>query len=306
MKNQKEDFSILIPVYNFDVVALVKQLLIVSKKIGTDFEILLIDDASNVFFKEKNKIINNFENIRYIELNQNIGRSKIRNLLFLNANYEHCIILDCDIKLINDAFLELYFEKLTTNNVVVGGHIYKCKPPKDKSKYFHWLYGHKIEVKSLEKRLKNPYNAFMTNSFGISKTLFNKIKFDESLNEYGHEDTLFGIYLKNLKIPIIHIANPVLHLGLETEDKFLEKQEKAIQNLVQLYKKEQFNRVLKQNVKLIDFYNRIKDSSFKWFLIKLLMLFVKLPIIKQFDKMKLLDFSLWKLKQFRLKMSSLY
>mgnify|MGYP000465830659 CR=1 FL=1 len=74
----------------------------------------------------------------------------------------------------------------------------------------------------------------------ISKSLFQQLKFNESISEYGHEDTLFGIELQTKNIPINHILNPVVHLGLENEAIFLNKQEKAIQNLVLLLKQEKY------------------------------------------------------------------
>ncbi|MEM9260646.1 MAG: hypothetical protein AAGA62_13425, partial [Bacteroidota bacterium] len=48
---------------------------------------------------------------------------------------------------------------------------------------------------------------------------------------YGHEDTLWGQQLAKAGVGILHIDNPVTHLGLETSGVFLEKQHRAIHNL---------------------------------------------------------------------------
>lgn len=283
-----KNFSILIPVYNFDVNTLVNQLHFQADLLKADYEILLIDDKSDNHFIQKNKQLENNANVRFIFLKENIGRSKIRNLLFEKAKHENCIIMDCDVELVKDDFLLNYLQKLD-NNVVVGGHKYADKAPKDKNKYFHWLYGSNVEVQKINLRLKNPYTSFMTNSFATTKTIFNKLKLNTSITDYGHEDTLFGIALKNKEISIKHINNPVIHLGLDNEKDFYSKQEMAIKNLVRLYKNEEFTKDL-STLKLIKFYNSPLKHTLGF--IKLFSKF------NPKDKAKLINFSLWKFEKF--------
>lgn len=292
-------FSLLVPVYNFNVVPLVNQLLQLAKKTTLPFEILLVDDMSSLTFKKQNAALKTFPDVTYIELSENIGRSKIRNLLFEKAKYEYCIILDCDVLLANENFLDRYIQNLSKENIVVGGHVYLPHPPKEKSKYFHWLYGSKIEVKALAERLKNPYASFMTNSFGISKTLFKQLKFEESITEYGHEDTLFGFELKQKKISIVHINNPVVHLGLVNETEFLKKQEKAIQNLVKLYENNIYTEQLEDNVKLVQFYT-LFYNKFPYNIIIKLMSFMVTNTVKfvPLNVLRLSAFNFWKLEKY--------
>ncbi|MGB0884792.1 MAG: glycosyltransferase family 2 protein [Chitinophagales bacterium] len=294
-----KNFSVLIPVYNFNVFPLVEQLDKIARHFDSSYEILLIDDNSSSFFKEKNKTISSFKYVNYIELDKNIGRSKIRNLLFEIAKYKYCIILDCDVLLAKENFLTKYLDLLEDDNVIVGGHVYFPTPPKDKTKYLHWLYGRKIEVQNLEQRTFNDYASFMTNSFGISKNLFQKLKFNESISEYGHEDTLFGFELEKQKIPIVHINNPVVHLGIDNEEDFLNKQEKAIQNLVKLYKQGNYKNELENNIKLIKFYNLFYNKFFYRFIIKIFTVKINFfKLILPFDFIKLSWLNLWKLKKF--------
>ncbi|MBK9012976.1 MAG: hypothetical protein IPM82_02230 [Saprospiraceae bacterium] len=65
----------------------------------------------------------------------------------------------------------------------------------------------------------------MTNNFLIPRQLFLEIQFDETLRQYGHEDTLFGMELARRQVPIVHIDNPLEHIGLEPVDVFLRKTE---------------------------------------------------------------------------------
>ncbi len=283
-----KNFSILIPVFNYDVNILVNQLQAQALSLKIDYEILLIDDKSDAKYIQKNKKLENSKNVRFIFLKENIGRSRIRNLLFEKAKYESCIIMDCDVELVKPDFLLNYLQKLD-NNVVVGGHKYADKAPKDKNKYFHWLYGSNVEVQKIKSRLKNPYTSFMTNSFATTKTIFNKIKLNASITDYGHEDTLFGIALKKHKIKILHIYNPVLHLGLDNEKEFYSKQELAIKNLVRLYKNDEFTKDL-SSLKLIKFYNSPLKHTLGF--IKLFSKF------NPKDKSKLINFSLWKFEKF--------
>ena len=185
-----------------------------------DFEILLIDDFSLEDFDYTNKKLQTLPNVIYERLDKNIGRSKIRNYLVSRSKYNSCLILDCDVA-IQSKFIEKYIHAIDGESVIVGGHIYQQTPPKDKSLLLHWKYGTKVESKTLSQRLSKPYDSFMTNSFLVPKQLFTTIKFDETIERYGHEDTIFGIELTIAKIKIKHIDNAVIHLGLKTAKQFL-------------------------------------------------------------------------------------
>lgn len=224
--------SILIPVYNFDVREFVKELYKQCKELDLEFEILLIDDKSYDEIVILNNELISLNEVRYEKLQINIGRSKIRNLLLESALYSNCLVLDCDLMILAPHFIKKYIDSIKPNTVVVGGHVYSGNPPENKKKILHWKYGVEVESASLKQRLKNPYHSFKTNSFLLTKEVFDIIKFDESIIDYGHEDTLFGIELELNNIEIIHIDNPVIHVGLQEATVFLNKQKEAIENLL--------------------------------------------------------------------------
>lgn len=85
--------------------------------------------------------------------------------------------------------------------------------------------------------------------------------FDESLNGYGHEDSLLSYMLRKQGINIDNIKNPIVHKGLMTNHEFLIKQEAAINSLIQLHRKG-----YKDVTSLQSVYLRIKDSFFLNFL----------------------------------------
>lgn len=219
--------SILIPVFNFDIHPLINCLL--QNKTSFDFEIIMIDDCSTI----KTGFSNKNNKVTYIELPQNIGRSKIRNLLARYANYSHLLFLDCDVMPQNTSYLQQYDSFLSSNNVIYGGNMYE-NMPSNFDYILHWKAGFYKEQKSAFERSKNPYASFITYNFLIPKNVFLTILFDEKIIGYGHEDTKFGIQLKNNNLPIIHIDNAVFHLGLSTNVIFIEKTKTAVDNLCKL------------------------------------------------------------------------
>ena len=221
--------SICIPVYNYDVRRLVEDLHFQAGKTDFAFEILLIDDASDENFRDINKSVD-LESVRYIQLDKNIGRSKIRNLLSEEARFHNLLFMDCDSAVATSEYIEKYIPFFDSRKVCCGGRIYEEKRPDD-STYLRWKYGKDRECVSASERRKKPNSGFQTNNFLIHKSIFEKVKFDESLDGYGHEDTLFGLELAGNGIIIEHIDNPLIHIGLENAADFLEKTEKGIKNL---------------------------------------------------------------------------
>lgn len=282
--------SILIPVYNFDVVKLVNDLEFQAVKLGIPYEIVCIDDNSSEHYH--NYSLSEKENIVWAELNENKGRSIVRNLLAEKSNYENLIFLDCDMGVVSDHFIEDYIKLSSTEKVIIGGVSYTAKPPVENSKRLHWKYGSNRESQSVNERVKHPYTSFMSGNFFVKKEVFNLISFDETIRGYGHEDTLFGIDLKNRGITIAHINNPLEHLGIEDANVFLGKSETAILNLAILIKSGKID----DNVKIYRYYKYLKSA----FLLPLFKAFYQLnknrwlenlcsakPNIRYFDLFKL-------------------
>jgi cellulose synthase/poly-beta-1,6-N-acetylglucosamine synthase-like glycosyltransferase len=229
--------SILIPVYNYNVFTLVETLFYQVLKCKIPFEIICLDDASGAFLSENQKI-NQFENSTYSILEKNIGRSAIRNLLAKKAIYENLLFLDADTIPVHENFISNYILHINNNEkVVYGGILYENEHP-NKDQLLRWIYGKNREALHVSERNKNPYLSFLTLNFLIKKSVFSKVNFNEEIPNLRHEDTLFSFELMQNKIEIIHIENPVYHLGIEDSKKFLKKSEEAVlalKNLVDSY-----------------------------------------------------------------------
>jgi len=200
-----------------------------------DFEIICFDDGSTQKYKSENQIISKHKEIQYKELAQNLGRAKIRNSLGLAAQYDFLLFMDADAKVIHNNFIQKYLEKLSLTTLLYGGCIYKDHPPEEQQYLLHYYYGKNREEILTEERKITPYSSFKTFNFVVPKAIFSQILFEESITQYGHEDTLFGQRLEQAAIPILHIDNPLEHLGLEPIDTFLQKQQQALDTLYQLY-----------------------------------------------------------------------
>ncbi len=223
--------SILIPVYNFDVRKLTTDLQSQCVAMGEEFEIILMDDASNSSFQHLNKQLSKLSGVVYEELEKNIGRAAIRNKLAAKAKYDTLIFMDCDSKVLSRDFIKKYLISAQSDAVVCGGRTYFATPPESPLLMLHWKFGKDREQSDASRRAISPWHSFMTNNFLIPKNIMLQIGFDETLRHYGHEDTLFGLELAALKIPVKHINNPLEHVGLETSNEFLVKSRQALDNL---------------------------------------------------------------------------
>ena len=248
--------SICIPVYNLDVKKLVFSLDEQREKNDFSCQIILIDDASSNDFIQKNEELKHIAD-EFVLLEKNVGRAKIRNLFLPYSTYDYLLFLDCDSTIIHDDFLEKYFTQITDNqqDVICGGNDYPSQKP-EQNYLLRWTYSHKKE--SREAREKAEKQSFMTNNFVVKKSIFQQIKFDENLTQYGHEDTLFGYELKKKNIEIKHIENSVMNDVLDTNEAFLQKTELGLENLAFLVKKLNYESGFIQEVNILKFYFFIK------------------------------------------------
>jgi len=252
--------SILIPTYNYKIIPLVLDLQQQALETYVDFEILVMEDGSTMY-KEENRKIEEFEFCRHIELTENIGRSAIRNKLADESKYDHLLFIDCDAEVCSPHFIDKYVSFCKEECVVIGGTCYN--PDENEPRYsLRLAYGRKREARSaLERSRENTYHNFATFNFLISKALFNKVRFDESIRGYGHEDTLFGHRLHELGYRYTHIENPLIHKGLDDNETFIRKTEEGVRNLYLLYRTNRYP-YLTDESKLLNTFLRIYKSGF--------------------------------------------
>lgn len=247
--------SILIPAYNYNIVALAQSLHQQALEQLVDFELIVMEDGSTQFLNE-NRAIEKLENCRYIISEKNIGRSAIRNKLADEAKYEHLLFMDGDAEVHTTSYIEKYLAFCHEDSIVIGGTAYD--PNEHNPQYSLRLkYGRKREARTAPERDKSNFATF---NFLISKKIFNRVRFDENIDGYGHEDMLFGHQLHQLGYEFIQIENPLIHKGLDDNRTFIRKTEESARNLYLLYKTGKYP-YLNSESKLLNTY--IKIDSYR-------------------------------------------
>ncbi len=242
--------SILIPVFNCDISSLVLALSHQVQTLPQPVQILCLDDGSDPEWRAQNQSIKDLPSVEYRELAQNIGRARIRNRLASMARYRFLLFLDGDSLIIRDDFVTQYLENAEENCVICGSRTYPEKCPKFEYR-LHWTYG--IE------REQHARQIFQSNNFLIDGLLFNQVLFCESMEGYGHEDTLFGYKLARHQISVRYIDNPVLHGKLEKSEVFIRNQRNALKNLADL--KEKYPELETRLLKAVENMDRLGISK---------------------------------------------
>lgn len=223
--------SILIPTYNHDCVLLVDAMEEQISELGIEAEIIVLDDgSSDMRVLAENASIEDMDHCRYIVSAVNRGISVTRNSLIDAATGDHLLFLDSDTYPESEDFLTRYIAAADDADVVVGGLQYRTGD-EQVSNPLRLLYGKRSECKTVRQRECHPYEAFLSSNFMISKEATKKIRFDETFDRYGHEDTLFGAAIQQAGLSIKHIDDPVFHDDTDTSEQYLSKVRIAIQSL---------------------------------------------------------------------------
>lgn len=225
--------SILIPTHNYTCYRLILELQHQAERLGIDYEIILAEDGSRsqVSIIANHKVVE-LPHCRHLIRRDNVGRAEIRNILARESQGEWLLYIDSDADAAANAnFLAQYMEATSVAPVVCGGYTAPehCPSPDHRLRYSYELYS--VEKNRLECRMAHPYAHFSTFSFIIRRDVFLSVGFDASMCEYGHEDTIFGLTLKERGIAIHHIDNPLIHQGIDTNREFVEKTEMAVANV---------------------------------------------------------------------------
>ncbi|KAA1247205.1 glycosyltransferase family A protein [Aquimarina sp. RZ0] len=241
--------SILIPVYNYNAFPLIKEIHRQALSCSINFEIIVFDDGSHTYI-DQNNAINNLSYCKFNSLDQNIGRSAIRNLLASEATYNTLLFIDSGTFPENRKFIQSYLDNIQ-HPVVTGGMTCLKKPPKKPFK-LRWMYTKKRESTPVNHSKKHA--VICSSNFLIQKEVFEVNKFDESLKKYGCEDVIFFDTIYNKGITIHHIDNPVIHDARDDATAFIKKTECAIENLIELINTK---KLPKNRYKVSDIYYKI-------------------------------------------------
>ncbi len=228
--------SILIPTYNYNIIKLVTNLHGQCTEQPIDYEILVLDDcSSNKEIKIQNRTINNLDKCRYIESKENKGRTASRDHLAKEATYNWLLFLDADVMPKYKDFISRFIENLNKAQLIFGGINYAETKP-DIDLMLRWKYGHSRESLTVLQRDKTPFLSINSGCFLIEKELFISVNKHLAFNTYGL-DNLFKQLLETKEVRVLHIDNPVYHLGLEKNTIFIKKSLESVETTVLLEEK---------------------------------------------------------------------
>jgi glycosyltransferase involved in cell wall biosynthesis len=234
---------------------------------GLPFEILIIDDNSADGFRKRNRALTGSSHIRYLQLEENIGRARIRNMLAAKASFENLLFIDADARIMRGDYLSVYTVLFGQERVICGGTAYDPEPPGDSAYRLRWQYGREREARSAQSRSRDPYRSFSSFQFLATRDILRKVPFRQELRAYGHEDTAFGLELERSRISVVHIDNPLVHEGLEPAGEFLEKTRQGLRNLKWLWETGEVAG-LEQGVRVLNRYRAFRrrglQNSLKW------------------------------------------
>lgn len=228
--------SVLIPTFNYDCTALVHRLAREARTMDVEVEILVNDDCStNEAVREANSLLDKVEGCRVFLQDNNLGRAAARNFLAAQARFDWLLFLDADGMPVHERFLASYVESIRKADVVCGSILHPdCCPSPEKA--LRYRYEKEAERRfTAEKRNRRPYASFRSFNFMISKDAFAKVGFDENFKDYGYEDLLFGSQLREKRISVLHIENPMLNMDIEDNDVFLRKIRESNATLKKFY-----------------------------------------------------------------------
>ena len=218
--------SIIVPCYNSEatIKECVASILNSINNAGTSkiFEIIIINDGSNDCTPN---IIKGIEKIKIINHNKNLGLSAARNSGIKKSNSDYIIFIDSDIILSDNWIKEMLFN-INKNKAVIGitGNL-EPKPCKNISPLDKYLFGPYRGTKNIDINVPLNYESFVFSNTIIKRSVLDDVGyFDESLSNYGGEDTELSIRLakkhskgmrKLTSVSAYHITHKTINQHLE-------------------------------------------------------------------------------------------
>ena len=226
-----QSLSVLIPVYNYDCLSLVEQLHRQLEQTAIPYEIIVGDDGSTDSTTiQANQPINELSHCHYIVRTENKGRAVIRNFLAQTAQYDFLLLIDSDMTVISETFIQNYLA--ADCQTVVDGSVTICGDPVEQKGNLRYLYEKAEEPHhTASERQRSPHQHIHTANLLIRRDLMLQYPFDERFRHYGYEDVLLGKTLRQHHIPILHIDNPVGMDTFETNAAFVAKTEEGLRTL---------------------------------------------------------------------------
>lgn len=228
--------SVLIPTCNYKCYTLVADLHTQLQASGIEYEIILAEDGS----RDQVSIISNHRitelpHCRHIINRENVGRALILNQMIAQSKGEWCLLTDSDAKVVRNDFISKYLSEFRSGYDIISGDLVNPTTLPTPQSTLRYRYEKSCETwRTPQSRNHNPYRSFCTFNIMARRQALLDVPFDPRCTEYGYEDTLLGIELGRRGYKVLHIDNPLMHLGFEPNDKYLRKVETSLHTLKRL------------------------------------------------------------------------
>lgn len=242
--------SIAIPVYNHNILPLVERLHREASSLNILFEILVCDDASTMDFQ--NQTITRFSHTHFLQNSVNRHVAYTRNRLLQEAQYPWILLLDADVFPVSETFIQTYIHQRNKGFFFQGGFTYPTSDPTD-NQSLRLTYGRTIEQ---YKHLHSCCNLYFN-----QQEL--QLRFDDTITEYGYEDTLFFLDLAKRGIEVTQLNNPVVHSSTESNKTYLKRSKQACWGLANLI---QQGKIQTDEVQLSRVYHQLQRCHFTFVL----------------------------------------
>lgn len=251
--------SVLIPTFNYDCSRLVRDLCGQGECLDGGFELIVADDASDdPGISAALQSLNALPRVRSVRVDSNYGRARIRNYLAELAHGDWLLFVDSDAMVPEVFSLSAYLDAAQGADVVCGGLRHPAVNPNPAASLRYKYERDADQRRSAAVRNQSPYMQLSTFSLMVRRDVFMAVRFDEACIDYGYEDTLFGAELEKRGMRVLHIDNPLIHMGLEDNPVFLNKTEKALQTLKRI------EPLMGTHSELLRFVRKIRSCHLLW------------------------------------------
>lgn len=216
--------SILIPFFKDDASALISAL--ATQKQSETTEIILVDDGTgqpDLTARLQSLIKGLPAAICLITLAENGGRAAARNRLQQAARSDWLLFLDADMRPVSQNFLQTYLSEIERNkaDIIFGGFTVESQS-EEKSGALHRALSAVSDCLPLKERQAAGPQYVASSNLCLRKSVITENPFDNGFVGWGWEDSEWAARVsKNYEL--IHVDNPALHLGLESEDTLLRR-----------------------------------------------------------------------------------
>ena len=249
--------SILIPVYNFCALQLVKDLKRQAERLDVEWELIVVDDASQSnteWMTEAGQL----EGVSIVHNPYNLGRAANRNKMVEVSSGEWLIMIDSDAQVITDDFVQRFLDAAPLSRVICGRVVHPDTLP-SADVTLRWTYEKEAERRMhpsvLNRQAEPPFRTF---ACMIHRSVFRDVRFEDSMQTFGFDDTLFGIRLYEHGYKVHYIDNPLLNVDLEPNPVYLAKVEESIRTL------RNFRPMLEGHTRQLRVVRRVEQLCMGW------------------------------------------